>query len=219
MHAHKHTPTHTVGGDRQIKRTTPACTVRYTHTHTCTHKLYSVRDRSSQAHILAGGWMGSRQGTDKFAVNVIPILFFVINHTAPLPEQNVSQSMWQEMLQILSSLSKHLFRFPLFRSINAESCLFRMDSSPSYHPAALTQNERKSSSGNFLPFFFLRELPSLTPKFLSWRQRYWGPCLTDVLWHGLSSADVRTAEGFDSVRFRYPVPSGVDQNRHLSQRR
>lgn len=45
------------------------------------------------------------------------------------------------------------------------------------------------------------------------------PCLTDVLWHGLSSADARTAEGFDSVRFRYPVPSGVDQNRHPSRRR
>ncbi len=40
--------------------------------------------------------------------------------------------------------------------------------------------------------------------------------LTDVLWHELSSADTRTAEGFDSVHSEYPAPSGADQNRRLS---
>lgn len=55
-------------------------------------------------------------------------------------------------------------------------------------------------------FWFLNALASLTPEVLSWRQRYWGPSLTDVLWHELSSADVRTAVGFDSVHFRYPLP-------------
>lgn len=40
--------------------------------------------------------------------------------------------------------------------------------------------------------------------------------LTDVLWHELSSADMRTAEGFDSVHSKYPAPSGADQNRRLS---
>lgn len=65
----------------------------HTHKHTHTQELYSGRDVRTQAHLLAGGWMGSRQDADKFAVNVIPVLFFVINHTAPLPEENVSQSM------------------------------------------------------------------------------------------------------------------------------
>lgn len=123
--------------------------------------------------------------------------------------------MTKKMLQILSAFSKHLFRFnlPLFRSMSAEPYLSGMDSSPSHHPVALTHLK------TFSLYFFLSELPFLTPKFLLWRRRHWGLCLTDVLWHGLSSADARTAEAFDSVRFRYPVLSGVDQNRHLSQRR
>lgn len=83
-----------------------------------------------------------------------------------------------------------------------------MDSSLSDHTAALSHGERKHHPEiwklSFL-FLFLNELASLTAEFLLWRQRYWGPSLTDVLWHELSSADVRTAEGFDSVHFRYPL--------------
>lgn len=41
--------------------------------------------------------------------------------------------------------------------------------------------------------------------------------LTDVLWHELSLADASTAEDFDSVHFKYPAPSGDDQNRCFSQ--
>lgn len=122
--------------------------------------------------------------------------------------------MWQksfQLLQILPVRPQHLFRFKLllFRSIFAAIYWLKMDSSLSDHTAALTQGERKHHPEiwklSFL-FRFLNALASLMPEVLSWRQRYWGPSLTDVLWHELSSADVRTAEGFDSVHFRYPLP-------------
>lgn len=76
----------------------------------------------------------------------------------------------------------------------------------------LSKKKKKLSSANFFFNAF-----TLTPNLLSWRRRYWGLSLTDVLWHELSSAEMRTAEGFDSVHSKYPAPSGADQNRRLSQ--
>lgn len=50
-----------------------------------------------------------------------------------------------------------------------------------------------------------------------WRQRQRGLSLTDVLWHGLFSAEMRTAKGFDSVHSKYPASNGTNKNRRLSR--
>lgn len=77
MHTHRHTPTHTVGGDRQLRGGTRS--------HTCCLR----EERRTQAEMLAGGWIGSKQDTDKCAANAIHALLFVINHAMLLPAKKM----------------------------------------------------------------------------------------------------------------------------------
>lgn len=77
MHTHRHTPTHTVGGDGQLRGGT--------HSHTCCIR----EEMRTQAEMLAGGWIGSKQDTDKCAANAIHVLLFVINHAMLLPAKKM----------------------------------------------------------------------------------------------------------------------------------
>lgn len=77
MHTHRHTPTHTVGGDRQLRGGTRS--------HTCCLR----EEIRTQAEMLAGGWIGSKQDTDKCAANAIHALLFVINHAMLLPAKKM----------------------------------------------------------------------------------------------------------------------------------
>lgn len=126
--------------------------------------------------------------------------------------KNASLSVWQKLMYHLKCY-KYCLGFPKI-IVKPNLLLFS-----SHHPTwqSLLKmdwgiwSELKKMSSDFIFFFY-----TLTPKCLSWRQQYQGLSLTDMLWHKLSLADMRTAEGFDSVHSEYPAPSGGDQKRHLS---